>query len=113
MKSALDSVFKVVLGVELDTMCGTYDEGTLFSNAFDEASAATMYRYVDPFWKIKRLLNVGSEALLKKSIRVIDEFVYKLIRTKIDQLQNPQGDFAVSTKLTHVHIFICQAYHFL
>nr|XP_027189547.1 cytochrome P450 704C1-like isoform X2 [Cicer arietinum] len=92
MKSTLDSVFKVILGVELDTMCGTYREGTQFSNAFDEASAALMFRYVNSFWKVQRFLNIGSEAVLRKSLRVIDEYVYKLIRTKIDQAQKPQDN---------------------
>lgn len=97
MKSTLDSVFKVILGVELDTMCGTYREGTQFSNAFDEASAALMFRYVNSFWKVQRFLNIGSEAVLRKSLRVIDEYVYKLIRTKIDQAQKPQDNSLVST----------------
>ncbi|CAK8573614.1 unnamed protein product [Lathyrus sativus] len=92
MKSTLDSVFKVILGVELDTMCGTYREGTQFSNAFDEASAATMFRYVNILWKVQRLLNIGSEAVLKKSLKVIDEYVYKLIRRKIEQLQKPHDN---------------------
>ncbi|KAF7813285.1 cytochrome P450 704C1-like [Senna tora] len=95
MKSALDSVFKVVLGVELDTMCGTYEEGTRFSYAFDEANAATFYRYFGISWKIKWLLNIGSEAVLRKSIKVIDEFVYKLIRSKIEEVQKLENDFHV------------------
>ncbi|KAJ7970051.1 Cytochrome P450 family protein [Quillaja saponaria] len=64
MKSTLDSVFKIVLGVELDTMCGTYEEGTKFSKAFDEAV----------------------------QLLCIDEFVYKLIRSKIEQVQKSQDD---------------------
>ncbi|CAJ2630132.1 unnamed protein product [Trifolium pratense] len=92
MKSTLDSVFKVILGVELDTMRGTYREGTQFSIAFDEASAAIMYRYVNFLWKVQRFLNIGSEAVLKKSLRVIDDFVYKVITSKIEQSQKPQDN---------------------
>ncbi|XP_061373959.1 cytochrome P450 704C1-like [Gastrolobium bilobum] len=92
MKSALDSVFKVVLGVELDTMCGTYKEGTQFSNAFDEASAAIMFRYFNFLWRLQRFLNIGSEAVLSKSLRVIDEYVNKLIRSKIEQAQKLQDN---------------------
>ncbi|KAK9293083.1 hypothetical protein L1049_021067 [Liquidambar formosana] len=92
MKSTLDSVFKVVLGVELDTMCGTYEEGTQFSNSFDEASAITMYRYMDCFWKIKRFLNIGSEAVLRDRVKVVDEFVYKLIRSKIELVRKSVND---------------------
>lgn len=57
MKSALDSVFKVLLGVELDSMCGTNEEGTQFPHCFDEASAITLFRYVDVLWTLERLLN--------------------------------------------------------
>ncbi|KAG5538520.1 hypothetical protein RHGRI_019185 [Rhododendron griersonianum] len=82
MKSTLDSIFKVAFGVELDSMCGSSEEGTKFSNAFDDSSAMTLRRYVDVFWSIKKALNMGVEAELKKNIKVIDDFVYKLIRSK-------------------------------
>ncbi|KAL0304158.1 UNVERIFIED_CONTAM: cytochrome [Sesamum radiatum] len=66
MKSALDSVFKVVLGVDLDSMRGT-NEGSQFSKAFDEASEKTCFRYVDMTWPMKKFLNIGSEATLKNA----------------------------------------------
>ncbi|KAM7266513.1 hypothetical protein ACFE04_004410 [Oxalis oulophora] len=92
IKSTLDTVFKVVLGVELDTMCGTSEEGTRFSNAFDEASVITTSRYVDVFWKIKRFLNVGSEAVLKRNIKIVNDYVYKLINSKIEQVNLSKDD---------------------
>src|ERR1044072_5541358 len=87
MKSTLDSVFKVVIGVDLDTICGTCEAGTKFSNAFDEASVITLYRYVDIFRRIKRYLNIGSEATLRNHIKVVDEFVYNIIKSKTEQAQ--------------------------
>lgn len=96
MKSTLDSIFKVAFGVELDSMCGSNEEGVTFSNAFDDASAMTLWRYVDMFWKIKRFLNLGSEAALKKNVQVVDDFVYKLINTKIEQMRNGLYDNSVS-----------------
>ncbi|XP_015965898.1 cytochrome P450 704C1-like [Arachis duranensis] len=92
MKATLDQVFKIIIGVDLDTMCGTYEEGTKFSNAFDEASGLTLYRYVDILWKIKRFLNIGSEAVLRNQIKVVDEFVYELISKRTEQIQKPQHD---------------------
>ncbi|KAG8363382.1 hypothetical protein BUALT_Bualt19G0016600 [Buddleja alternifolia] len=92
MKSTLDSIFRVAFGVELDTMCGSNEEGATFSSAFDDASAMTLWRYVDIFWKIKRSLNLGSEAKLKENLRVIDEFVYKLISSKTEKIQKSQDD---------------------
>ncbi|EXC20878.1 Cytochrome P450 704C1 [Morus notabilis] len=88
MKSTLDIVFKIILGLELDSICGTNEETTRFSNAFDEASAITLYRYVDAFWKIKRFLNIGSEAVLRKNIKLVDEFVYKVIRSTIQEIHS-------------------------
>ncbi|VFQ75699.1 unnamed protein product [Cuscuta campestris] len=88
MKSTLDSIFKVAFGAELDSISGdSSDEGVKFSRAFDDASALTLWRYVDVFWKLKRALNIGSEAKLKKNIRIVDDFVYKLIQSKIQQMQ--------------------------
>ncbi|KAF7820847.1 cytochrome P450 704C1-like [Senna tora] len=84
-KSTLDSVFKIILGVDLDTMGGTYEDGTKFSSAFDDASGITLLRYVDIFWKIKRFLHIGPEASLGKNIKEVDDFVYKVIKSKTDQ----------------------------
>ncbi|XVF79926.1 hypothetical protein PTKIN_Ptkin15bG0029400 [Pterospermum kingtungense] len=95
MKSTLDSIFKVAFGVELDSMCGSNVEGKEFSVAFDDSSAATLFRYVDIFWKIKKYLNIGSEATLKKNIKVVDSFVYKLIHNKIEQMRNPKDDSSI------------------
>ncbi|KAM7266702.1 hypothetical protein ACFE04_004599 [Oxalis oulophora] len=92
MKSTLDSVFKIVLGVELDTMCGTLEEGTKFSNAFDKASEITSMRVVDVFWKFKKFLNIGSEAKLKINVKLVDDYVYKLINHKIEQVNNSSHD---------------------
>ncbi|KAI3458240.1 hypothetical protein Pfo_014903 [Paulownia fortunei] len=96
MKSALDSVFKVVLGVDLDSMRGTNEEGTQFSEAFDKASELTCYRYVDISWPVKKFLNIGSEATLKKCMKVVDGFVYKVIESKIEQISKPDGDLPVN-----------------
>ncbi|XP_059312722.1 cytochrome P450 704C1-like [Lycium ferocissimum] len=94
MKSTLDSIFRVAFGVDLDSMCGSNEEGKNFSNA----SEMTVWRYVDVFWKIKRALNVGSEAKLKDSIRTVDAFVYKLIRRKTEQMSKPEADLSLQWK---------------
>uniref|UniRef100_A0A6N2N8H3 Cytochrome P450 n=1 Tax=Salix viminalis TaxID=40686 RepID=A0A6N2N8H3_SALVM len=50
--------------------------------AFDDSNALVFWRYVDPLWKLKKYFNIGSEASLKKNIKIIDAFVTNLIRTK-------------------------------
>ncbi|KAF3623197.1 putative cytochromeC1-like isoform X1 [Capsicum annuum] len=94
-KSTLETVFKILLGVDLDT---TTEEGILFSSSFDEASAVTLYRYVDVFWKVKRFLNIGLEANMKKCIKVVDEFVYKIIRNKTEQMSKSRDESRVMKK---------------
>lgn len=95
MKATLDSIFRVAFGVDLDTMCGSNEEGVKFSTAFDDASAMTLWRYVDILWKIKKALNIGSEATLKKNVRVVDEFVYKLISSKSEKMRESLDDPSV------------------
>jgi hypothetical protein len=104
MKSTLDSIFKVAFGTELDSMCGTNEEGKNFANAFDSASASTLYRYVDVFWKIKKFLNIGSEAKLRNDTETLDEFVIKLINTRIQQIQNSKDDSVVSLLYTTMQV---------
>ncbi|KQK19699.1 cytochrome P450 704C1 isoform X2 [Brachypodium distachyon] len=88
MRTTMDSMFKVGLGFELNTLSGSDESSIQFSNAFDEASSLVYYRYVDLFWQVKRHLNIGSEAKLKKSIQVIDDFVMQLIHQKREQMKN-------------------------
>ncbi|KAL6981840.1 hypothetical protein U1Q18_023458 [Sarracenia purpurea var. burkii] len=92
MKSTLDSMFNIGFGVELDSLCRSIEEGTKFNKALDDSSAITLWRYVDVFWKIKRVLNIRSEAELKKKIKIVDDFVYKLIRSKTEQMNNSPND---------------------
>ncbi|PNX58781.1 cytochrome p450 704c1-like protein [Trifolium pratense] len=99
MKSTLDSIFKVAFGTELDSMCGTNEEGKNFAIAFDSANALTLYRYVDVFWKIKKFLNLGSEATLRKNAQIVHEFLIKLITTKIEEMRNSKGDSVYKKKL--------------
>ncbi|KAH0738463.1 hypothetical protein KY290_037168 [Solanum tuberosum] len=78
MKATLDSVFRVSFGVELDSMSGSNEQGKNFIAAFDDANAMTLWRYVDILWKIKRFLNIETEA------------------KKTEQMSTPKVDLSVS-----------------
>ncbi|KAJ9561236.1 hypothetical protein OSB04_006396 [Centaurea solstitialis] len=93
MKATTDSIFKVGLGIDVDNISCSNEEDIRFSHAFDDANALILRRIVDVSWKIKKALNIGTEAKLKKNIKVIDDFVYKLINTKIEQMHNAKDDF--------------------
>lgn len=104
MKSSLDSIVRILLGIELDTMRGTNEEGIRFSYVFNEANEFTLYRYVDFFWKIKRFLNIGSEAVLRNHIKVIDQFMYKLIKSKMDAVHKSEDELPVSYLPCHISV---------
>ncbi|RWW54584.1 hypothetical protein BHE74_00038826 [Ensete ventricosum] len=109
MKSTLDSICKVGFGVELDTLSGSSDEGRTFAKAFDDASGQILLRFFDVFWKVKRFLNIGSEAKMKKSLKSIDDFVYKLIDTKIEQLsQRETGRDTTAGTLSWFFYMLCK-----
>ena len=86
MRCALDSICKVGFGTELNCLEGSSKEGIEFMKAFDESNALIYWRYVDPFWKLKRFLNMGSEATLKKNVKLMDDFVHGVIKTRKAQL---------------------------
>ncbi|KAI7745466.1 hypothetical protein M8C21_010482 [Ambrosia artemisiifolia] len=88
MKSTLDSIFKVGFGFDLDTLSGLDKASNRFMKAFDDANALVYWRFVDLLWRVKRFLNIGSEAALKDNIRIIDKFVYELINNKRKQMKN-------------------------
>ncbi|OMP00539.1 Cytochrome P450 [Corchorus olitorius] len=83
MKSTMDSMFKVGFGIDLNCLDGSSEEkGTAFMKAFDDANEFLYMRFIDPFWKLKRALNMGAEASLKKNIKIIDDFLHSVISTK-------------------------------
>ncbi|PHT40601.1 hypothetical protein CQW23_19455 [Capsicum baccatum] len=87
MKCSLYSIFKVGFGVDLNCLDGSGGGDSKFIKAFDDSNELTYWRYVDPFWKLKRYFNIGSEFLLKKNIKFIREFVDELIKTRRKQLE--------------------------
>nr|DAD48091.1 TPA_asm: hypothetical protein HUJ06_018028 [Nelumbo nucifera] len=91
MRCTLDSIFKVGFGMDLDCLGGSSKQGVSFIKAFDESNELVSWRYADPLWKVKRFLNMGSEAKLKKNIKIIDDLIYELIQSKRKQL-SVKGD---------------------
>jgi hypothetical protein len=108
-RATMDSIFTIAFGQDLNTLDGS-GEGRRFAKAFDDAGEYLLLRYLNPFWKLARLLNVGAEATLKERIKVVDEFVYKLIRARSDELSNTMAQDHVSntSHQWHVGTSICE-----
>ncbi|CAK9319004.1 unnamed protein product [Citrullus colocynthis] len=89
MRCSLDSIFKVGFGVDLNCLEEPSKAGSGFMKAFDDSSAQVFWRYIDPFWKFKRFLNIGSEASFRNNLKVIDAFVHRLISARRKLLHQP------------------------
>lgn len=94
MKATMDSIFTIAFGLDLNTLDGSSDEGSRFAAAFDDANEFTLLRYINVFWKVERFLNVGAEATLKHRIKVVDEFLYKRIRARADEMSDDRANDA-------------------
>ncbi|KAH9761803.1 cytochrome P450 704B1 [Citrus sinensis] len=77
---------QVGFGVEIGTLAPNLPDNR-FAQAFDTANIIVTLRFIDPLWKIKRFLHLGSEALLDKSIKVIDDFTYSVIKRRKAEIQ--------------------------
>lgn len=86
----LDSICKVGFGVEIGTLAPSLPDNR-FAQAFDTANIIVTLRFIDPLWKIKKFLNVGSEALLDKSIKIIDDFTYSVIRRRKTEIEEARA----------------------
>ncbi|XP_058746980.1 cytochrome P450 704B1-like [Vicia villosa] len=87
MRMTLDSICKVGFGVEIGTLNPSSPKNS-FAQAFDTANIIVTLRFIDPLWKIKKILNLSSEAQLDKSIKIIDDFTYSVIRTRKAEIED-------------------------
>jgi len=87
MRMTLDSICKVGFGVEIGTL-NPNSPNNSFAQAFDTANIIVTLRFIDPLWKIKKILNLGSEAQLDKSIKIIDDFTYSVIRRRKAEIED-------------------------
>ncbi|KAK9707226.1 hypothetical protein RND81_07G181300 [Saponaria officinalis] len=92
MRMTLDSICKVGFGVEIGTLAPNLPENS-FARAFDTANIIVTLRFIDPLWKIKKFLNLGSEALLSESIKIVDDFTYSVIRKRKAEIEEAKRDF--------------------
>ncbi|PON90662.1 Cytochrome P450, E-class, group I [Trema orientale] len=110
MRMTLDSICKVGFGVEIGTLAPNLPEN-LFAQAFDTANIIVTLRFIDPLWRIKRFLNVGSEALLDKSIKTIDDFTYSVIRRRKKEIKESRESCKDNKVTEHESLAACEYFH--
>ena len=83
----MDGFCKLSFGVDINSSSDTNSGAEAsFAMAFDTANALLIWRYFDPTWKLKRYFNIGSEFTLKESIKTVDDFVYKVIQSRRQEI---------------------------
>lgn len=91
MRMTLDSICKVGFGVEIGTLSLQLPENP-FARAFDTANIVVMLRFINPLWRVKRFLRIGSEALLNQSIQAVDNFTYSVISKRKAEIEQAKAN---------------------
>ncbi|XP_009594945.1 cytochrome P450 94A2-like [Nicotiana tomentosiformis] len=95
---AFDNICMVAYGYDPAYLLPSFPEAK-FANAFEEVVRISSERFnsLAPFiWKLKRILNVGSEKKLKVCATQIREMAKEIIKEKKSNLTNSSGDDLLS-----------------
>ncbi|XP_038985601.1 cytochrome P450 704B1 [Phoenix dactylifera] len=103
MRMTLDSICKVGFGVEIGTLSPHLPDNS-FAQAFDAANIIVTLRFIDPLWRIKRFLRAGSEALLERSIKAVDDFTYDVIRKRKAEIERARASGIREVTVFHFKI---------
>ncbi|CAM8942807.1 unnamed protein product [Rhodiola kirilowii] len=102
LRLTFDNVCMIAFGVDPGCLSLGLPE-IPFARAFEDATEATVLRFVTPtcVWKAMRFLNIGPERKLKSSIKGVDKFADEVIRTRKKELSlHCEGDMKRSDILT-------------
>ncbi|XP_031284987.1 cytochrome P450 94A1-like [Pistacia vera] len=84
---AFDNICKVAFNVDPGCLGGDGTARSEFMRAFEDAATLSASRFLSVFafiWRIKRLFNIGSERVLRKSISEVHEFANDIIRSRTE-----------------------------
>ena len=98
---AFDTICKVSLGTDPCCLDSSQPAPALLK-AFDTASRISAMRATAPvflLWKIKKILNIGTERSLKQAIKLVHESVLEIIRTKKVDINAESSDKDLLTRL--------------
>ncbi|XP_022743168.1 cytochrome P450 86B1-like [Durio zibethinus] len=87
LRLTFDNVCMIAFGVDPGCLRPGLPE-IPFARAFEDATEATVLRFVTPtcIWKATRYLDLGTEKKLKRSIKGVDQFAEEVIRTRKKEL---------------------------
>ncbi|KAI3513899.1 hypothetical protein L1887_12122 [Cichorium endivia] len=85
---AFDNICKVAFNVDPGCLAGDGTSGAEFMKAFEEAATLSSGRFMyllPGLYKIKKLLNFGSESKLQKSIATVHKFADDIIKSRMEE----------------------------
>lgn len=87
LRLTFDNICMIAFGVDPGCLSPGLPE-IPFARAFERATEASVLRFVTPtgIWKTMRALNIGPEKELKESIKGVNKFANKVIRTRRKEL---------------------------
>lgn len=99
LRLTFDNVCMIAFGVDPGCL-GPGLTQIPFAQAFEDATEATVMRFVTPscLWKAMRYFNLGVEKKLKQSIKGVDKFADDVIRTRKKELMMMDTTNSVSEK---------------
>ncbi|CAK8542990.1 unnamed protein product [Lathyrus sativus] len=90
---AFDNVCKLAFNVDPGCLGGDGTTGNAsFMRAFEDAAVLSSGRFMSLFpssWKVKKILNTGTERRLKQSIAAVHEFADEIIRSRMEAKEGP------------------------
>ncbi|KAG1337743.1 cytochrome P450 86A1 [Cocos nucifera] len=90
LRLTFDNICGLTFGKDPETLSPDLPDNP-FANAFDAATEATLQRFLYPnfLWRLKKLLDLGSERSLRKSLEVVDRYMTEAIAVR---KENPSDD---------------------
>ncbi|KAL3691652.1 hypothetical protein R1sor_005303 [Riccia sorocarpa] len=86
LRLSLESVCKLGFGVDMGSLDPSLP--TLpFVKSFDSVTQRLADRYVDPLWKLKRFLRIGSEKVMAEQLKKVNNFTKELVLTRKAELE--------------------------
>eukprot|EP00753_Platysulcus_tardus_P021160 PLAT8647.2.p1 GENE.PLAT8647.2~~PLAT8647.2.p1 ORF type:complete len:418 (-),score=184.46 PLAT8647.2:104-1357(-) len=98
-RTTLDAIGEIGFGVNLDTI---NQERVPFAAAFDESQMQSSLRRSAPLWKLLPWWISERERRIRKSVRVLDDFAYKVIRLRKEKKDYSEREDLLSRFMMHI-----------
>ncbi|KAL1326542.1 hypothetical protein HN51_036654 [Arachis hypogaea] len=98
LRLTFDNICGLAFGKDPQTLAIDLPENT-FAVSFDCATEATLQRFILPeiAWKFKKMLGLGLEVNLSRSLKNIDQYLSEIINTRKTELLNKQQEGTAGT----------------